>query len=118
MAVSNTEKEYAMYVVDLMQSIGPVYSKKMFGGYGIFLDGLMFGLIANSVLYLKADKATETDFTERGLEAFSYQKQGKIFKLGYFQAPEETLDNIGEMRDWANKAYSVAIRAANPKKKK
>lgn len=116
MAGSNPEKEYVIYVVDLMQSIGPAYSKKMFGGYGIFLDGLMFALIANSTLYLKADKATEADFVERGLEAFSYQKQGKIFKLGYFQAPEETLDNIEEMRDWANKAYSVAIRAANKKK--
>lgn len=116
MAVSNAEKEYARYIVDLMQSIGPVYSKKMFGGYGIFLDGLMFALIANGTLYLKADKETESDFNQRGLEAFSYQKQGKEFKLSYFQAPEESLDNIEEMRDWANKAYDVAIKAAKNKK--
>lgn len=116
MVVSNTEKEYARYIVELMQSIGPVYSKKMFGGYGIFLDGQMFALIANSTLYLKADKETEPDFKERGLGAFSYQKQGKEFKLSYFQAPEECLDNIDEMHGWANRAYDVAVRAANKKK--
>lgn len=115
MAVSNTEKEYVRYIVDLMQCIGPVYSKRMFGGYGIFLDGLMFALIANSTLYLKTDKEAESDFIERGLEAFSYQKQGKNFKLAYFQAPEESLDNIEEMRDWANRAYDVAVRAAKNK---
>jgi len=56
MPVSNEEKEFVTYVVDLMQSIGPVRAKGMFGGHGIFLEGLMFGLIADSVLYLKVDK--------------------------------------------------------------
>ena len=116
MPVSNAEKDYARYIVELMQSIGPVYSRKMFGGYGIFLDGLMFGLIVKNTLYLKADKHTEIDFTERGLEAFSYHKQGKEFKLSYFQAPDETLDSSEEMRDWANNAYAVAIKAAKNKK--
>jgi DNA transformation protein len=60
MPINSEEQEFVSYVVDMMQTIGPVYSKRMFGGHGIFLEGLMFALIADSVLYLKADKGRFT----------------------------------------------------------
>ena len=118
MPVSNEEKEFTSYVVELMQSIGSVYAKRMFGGYGIFNDGLMFGLIADSVLYLKADEETVKEFKTKGLVPFSYHKQGKVCKLSYYQAPEEALENDEEMRTWATKAYNTALRAAAKKSKK
>lgn len=62
MPVSKKEKEFVAYIVDLMSSIGPVYAKGMFGGHGIYLDGIMFALVANSVLYLKSDEDTEIEF--------------------------------------------------------
>ena len=34
MPVSKQEQEFVTYIVDLMQTIGPVTVKKMFGGYG------------------------------------------------------------------------------------
>jgi len=116
MALSKSDKEFAAYVVEITQSIGPIYSKRMFGGHGIFLEGLMFGLIADKTLYLKADKESKNDFTDLGLEAFSYNKKGKAMKLSYFQAPEEALEDLEVMNLWANKAYSAALRAANTKK--
>ena len=115
MPLSPEEKEFTSYVVDLMQSIGPVSAKYMFGGYGLFLERLMFGLIADSVLYLKADKETENEFKARGLEKFTYNKKGKEFKMSYYQAPGEALENGEEMSSWAAKAYGAARRAA-PKK--
>jgi DNA transformation protein len=118
MSVSNVEKEFVSYVVELMQSIGPVRAKGMFGGHGIFLDELMFGLVVDSILYLKADKETEKEFKESGLEAFTYNKKGKEYKMSYFQAPEESLEDSEVMRLWANKAYSTALRAASKKRNK
>ena len=56
MTISVGEKDFTAYVIDLMQGMGPVTSKKMFGGIGIFLDGLMFGLIAGNELYLKTNE--------------------------------------------------------------
>lgn len=117
MPVSNTEKEFVCYVVDLMQSIGPVRAKGMFGGHGIFLDDLMFGLVADSVLYLKADKEIVQAFKEKGLEAFTYDKQGKEFRMSYYQAPEKALEDVEEMNAWANKAYGTALRVAAKKRK-
>ena len=118
MPLSREEKEFTSYVVDLMQSIGPVRGKSMFGGYGIFLEGLMFGLIADSVLYLKADKETENEFKAKGLEQFTYNKKGKEFKMSYYQAPEEVLEDGEEMNSWADKAYGAALRAAAKKHNK
>ena len=118
MPISNEEKEFVSYIVELMQSIGSVYSKRMFGGFGIFNDGLMFGLIADSILYLKADEQTENEFKAKGLGPFTYNKQGKEFKLSYYQAPEEALENDEEMNVWASKAYDTALRAASKKNKK
>ena len=118
MPTSSVEKEFVSYVVELMQSIGPVRAIGMFGGHGIFLEELMFGLVADSILYFKSDKETENEFKDKGLEAFTYYKKGKEFKMSYFQAPEEALEDGEEMNLWANKAYSAALRAASKKRKK
>ena len=117
MPVSNAEKEFVSYVVELMQSIGPVRAKGMFGGHGIFLEELMFGLVADCTLYLKADKESENEFKAKGLEVFTYNKKGKEYKMSYYQAPEEALEDGDEMISWANKAYSAAIRSASKKSK-
>lgn len=118
MSVSSIDKEFVSYVVDLMQSIGPVYAKSMFGGHGIFLEGLMFGLVADSVLYLKVDAETVDKFKDRGLDAFTYNKKGRQLTMPYHQAPDEALEDGEEMNLWANKAYAVALRAASKKRKK
>jgi len=118
MPASSHDKELACYVVDLMQSIGPVYAKSMFGGHGIFLDGLMFGLIADSVLYLKADTETVNEFIDRDLKAFTYNKKGKQLQMHYYQAPDEALEDGEVMSFWANNAYAVALRAASIKHNK
>ena len=118
MPVSNEEKAFVNHVVELMESIGSVSAKRMFGGYGIFLDGLMFALIADNVLFLKADEESENEFKTKGLEAFTYSKKGKEFKMSYYQAPEESLEDAEEMSVWANRAYGAALRAAAKKRNK
>ena len=117
MRASAEEKEFVAYVVELMQSIGPVRAKAMFGGHGIFLEDLMFALVADSVLFLKVDKQNESHFKTRGLEVFTYMKNGKECKMSYYQAPEEALEDSEEMITWANKAYNAALRAASKQRK-
>ena len=118
MPASKKEKEFVSYIVDMMSSIGPVHAKGMFGGHGIYLEGLMFALVADSVLYLKSDEESKNEYKEKGLEAFTYNKKGKEYKMSYYQAPEEALEDFEEMSLWANKAYSVALNAAAKKRNK
>lgn len=112
MSRRSDQRLFADHVLDLMQTVGPVTARAMFGGHGLFLDGLMFALIVDSTLYLKVDDGNRADFTERGLECFTYVRQGKTVGLSYHQAPEEALEDAGVMNRWANSAYGAALRAA------
>jgi DNA transformation protein len=47
--------EFANHIVDLLDAFGAVEAKRMFGGFGIFHQGLIIGLVADGSLYLKAD---------------------------------------------------------------
>jgi len=118
MPISRRESEFVSYLVDLLQTVGPVTAKRMFGGYGFFLEGLMFALLEDNTLYLEADDAIADEFKQRNLEPFTYYKKGKPFSLSYYQAPEESLESMEEMAIWANKSYGAALRAAAKKRKK
>ena len=118
MPASREQREYVSHIVDLLQSIGPVESRAMFGGFGVFLEGLMFGLVADNELYLKVDAENQQDFEALGLQAFSFQKNGKEFKMSYFQAPEEAMEDGELLSVWASKAYGAAMRAAASKRPK
>ena len=116
MASRDGKQDFVYHVVELLQALGPVNSKRMFGGYGVFLDGLMFGLIANNELYFKADEDSRRDFVELGLQPFTYTSQGTEKALSYYQAPEETLESMEEMTVWGNRGFACALRAASKKK--
>ena len=109
---------FVEYLLELLQPAPGVTAKRMFGGYGVFRDGLMFGLVADEVLYLKVDDQNRDDFVARGLEPFIYVKDGKPMAMSYHQAPGEALDNADGMIAWAEKAYQAALRAKQPKAKK
>ena len=104
--------EFVDYLMELLAPFGNVRAKRMFGAHGIFRDELMFGIVADETLYLKADDENRADFEARGLERFVYYKKGKPMYLSYYEAPEEVLDNSADMLAWAEKSFAVAIRKA------
>ena len=109
-------QELATHIVDLLDSFGPCEARRMFGGFGIFHQGLMFGLIADSSFYLKADPETRDLFTAEGSVAFSYYKKEKEYRLSYYLAPEAFFEDSDACLRWAGLAFDAALR--NPNKKK
>ncbi len=107
---------FVSYVMELLAPFGNVRARRMFGGHGIFRDELMFGIIANETLYLKADDENRADFEARGLERFVYYKKGKPMYLSYYQAPEEALEDSGDMLAWAQKSFAAAVRSGTKKR--
>ena len=110
--------EFVDYLLELLEPFGQVTARAMFGGYGIYFNQLMFGLVADDMLYLKVDEKNLYAFEERKLQPFVYIKQGKEMKMSYYQVPEEALDNSDEMCRWAELAYSAALRGQSNKTKK
>lgn len=111
-------QEFATHIVDLLDCFGPCEARRMFGGYGIFHQGLMFGLIADGSLYLKADDETRELFSDEGCEAFSYYKKEKEYQLSYYLAPEEFFEDPDACLRWARLAFDAALRNPNKKSKR
>ncbi len=82
----------------------------MFGGYGIYLDDLMFALVADGTLYLKADKNSSNLFEDKGLPPFEYNKQGTLVKMSYYLAPEEIYEDPDVALKWGRLAVDAALR--------
>ncbi|ESJ20153.1 competence protein [Cupriavidus sp. HPC(L)] len=98
----------------LAARIGPIAAKRMFGGHGLFYDGLMFGLISDGRCYLKADAVTLPRFEAQGCEPFRYRSSGKEVALRhYLSLPAQCLESPGEMEPWARAAVEATLRLAN-----
>jgi len=105
------DSEFIEYLLEQMQDIGPVNARAMFGGHGIYHDGIMFALVADDVLYLKTDEANRREFEARNLPAFLYERKDKVISMSYNEAPGEVLDDPDEMTYWARSAIAASRRA-------
>jgi DNA transformation protein len=98
-------------VIELFAGFGPVTVRRMFGGAGIYADGTIFGLVADGVIYLKADQHTIPDFEREGLKPFTYEgKRGKLVALRYWRMPDRLYDDPDELARWAQAALTAARR--------
>ena len=100
---------------EVFAAFGAVSARRMFGGHGLFHEGLMFGLVADDVLYLKADEASLAEFERAGSSPFVYESAGKKVAMSYYLAPETVFDDPEEARRWAALAYEAARRTKRPK---
>lgn len=98
--------------------LGPVMIRRMFGGAGIYADGVMFALADDEVLYFKADEKTARSYAAEGLGPFVYQGKVKPITMSYWQVPDRLFDEPDEMLDWALQALAVARAAAVKKAKR
>ena len=112
MAVSD---EFVEYVLDQFAGWGEVSARKMFGGAGLYCDGVMFGLIADDVAYLKVDDSNREDFVKAGSSAFNpYPEKTKTYAMSYYEIPADVLEDAELLGKWAERALAVARK----KKKK
>ncbi len=108
---------FAEHCLDLLSPLGPVALRRMFGGWGFWLRGDFFALIASDRLYLKTDELTREDFLAAGSEPFVYQgRRGDEVSMSYYSAPDGALEDPEGMRPWATLAAEAAARARRKKR--
>jgi DNA transformation protein len=96
---------------DLFSEFGPVSVRRMFGGAGVFADGLMIALVASGVIYLKADAETVPAFEREGQGPFTYPtKNGTHTLTSYWRMPDRLYDDGSELAQWARAALASAQR--------
>lgn len=106
-----TSADFVNHVSELLAAAGNVITKRMFGGYGVYLDGLFVAIIVDDELYLKADDLTRAAFDAESCAAFVYSKDGKDMTMNYRRAPDEAMDAAHLMLPWARCALEAALRA-------
>lgn len=109
--------DFHAFVEELLAGLGPIAIKRMFGAAGVYANGVMFALIDEDVLYLKADDALKAAMTAEGSVAWTYSRAAHTREMGYWRVPEAALDDPDEAVRWARAALAVAHakQAAKPK---
>ena len=103
------------HLLELMVDFGSVNARRMFGGHGIFRDGLMFGLVADGEFYVKADDENRDQFVNSELSQFAYDKAGKTVMMSYYALPESALEDADEILVWVRLGFDAALRGQQNK---
>ena len=96
---------------ELLQPLGAVRSRRMFGGHGFYVDDLFLALIAGERLYLKVDDTTRAAFESAGCEPFVFDAKGSPVTMNYWTVPAEAMESPALMQPWARLALAAALRA-------
>ena len=107
--------EYRQFVLEQLQRVAPVTARNMFGGVGIYANGMMFALIDDDTLYLKVDDTNRADYEAVGSGPFDPYGDGRI--MNYHALPADVLEDVDTLRQWVDKAVGVAAAARRRKKK-
>ncbi len=105
-------------IQELFAAFGAVTVRRMFGGAGLYADGVMFGLVSDGQIYLKADAVTVPDFERERCAPFEYgTKTGKRAVMSYWRLPDRLYDDPDALALWTRKALAVAQKSATTKPK-
>ena len=102
--------DFIPFVQELLEGWGSVSARRMFGGHGLYHEGLMFAIVMNQQLYLKVDDQNRPDFEALSLHPFTYPMKGRQVALSYWAAPDAIFDENTEAVRWARSAWDAALR--------
>ncbi len=108
------------YLHELLDPLGKISTKKMFGGHGVYCNSVIMGLVINEALYLKVDEQSKDFFSKQGCEPFVYHSKAKQVAMSYWSVPDDAMESSEQMLPWAKLAYAAALRKEKkptPKKK-
>jgi DNA transformation protein and related proteins len=91
---------------ELLGALPDLEVRPMFGGYGLYSRGVMFGILDDGVFYFKVDEVTRTEYETAGMGCFQASPTQVLRR--YYQVPPDLLDDDRELLAWARKAVAVS----------
>jgi DNA transformation protein len=107
--------DFVAHALDLLSSIGPVTARAMFGGHGVYLRGVMFALLDDDELFLKADDVSRPRYLAAGCRQWTYPSPKGPMPMGYFRPPDDAHEEPEAMLPWAQLGLESAQRKAKAK---
>jgi len=104
---------------DLFAPFGKIVVRRMFGGEGLFRDGLMFAIVHEDKLYFKTSEESRQAFIAEGAGPLFYKfKNAEGVLTSYYELPDRLYDDPDELAEWARAAFAVALQSPTAKKKR
>jgi DNA transformation protein len=97
-------------IEDLFRPFGRVDVRRMFGGHGIYADGVMFALQAYGEIYLRVDDQTLPAFEAMSLAPFVFESARGRATMSYRKMPEDAHENTEDLVRWSRLALEAARR--------
>ena len=100
------------HIRELFDSLGQVSIRRMFGGKGIYHEGLIVAVVLRGELMLKGDDRSGPDYEAAGGKRWFYEgKTGRQVNMPYWTVPDSAFDDQDELSELTAKAYQTALRA-------
>ncbi|MDB2415202.1 TfoX/Sxy family protein [Rickettsiales bacterium] len=102
---------FVEYIIELLSPYGNIIAKSMFGGYGVYKNNIIIGIISQDELYFKVDDSNRTQYQNMNSEIFTYEARGKINKISYWKVPLEILEDAQLLEEWLEQSYQISINS-------
>ncbi len=100
-------EEYLEYVLEQLEPVGPVVSRRMFGGVGLYMHEKFFAIVADDVLYFKVDEISRNDYEQLGMSPFRPYKNRNA-SMRYFEVPIEVLEDTELLDVWVKRSLNAS----------
>lgn len=106
------------WVEEALAPVGSVTKRAMMGGATLYLDGTVFAIVADDLLWFKADATSDPVWDVAGCVRFTYAMgEGRTGTMNYRRAPDDVYDDADALREWALLGVAAGLRAPVKRKK-
>lgn len=108
--------DFVLHVCELLAPLGEVRPKRMFGGWGVYVDDVFMAIIADDTLWFKVDDANRPAYETAGSQAFRpFQDRDTV--MSYWLVPVDVMDDRRAIVEWGREAIAAGERARKKKGK-
>jgi len=108
--------EFRDFVLDLLRPLRPT-ARRMFGGFGIMRDGVMFALLSDDTMYFRVNERSRPKFEAESCAPFTYRRAGREVAIAsYYAVPDRLFDEHDALLKWAREAIEAALSAPRRRK--
>lgn len=112
------DKGFVEYVLDLLSCHKGIAVRAMFGGHGVYKDGIIFAIIIESELYFKVGPSNINDYKQKDSCPFTYQGKDKQVSMPYWKVPEHIMEDQDMLDEWMQKSVKASIESKKGQPKK
>lgn len=111
------QAQYLAYILEQLEKLGSLHTRRMFGAVGLYCGELFFGLIDDDTLFFKSDASNKAEYVARNMPRFMPFPDRPDAVMAYYQVPADIIEDAESLTEWARKSVAVALSSRAAKSK-